>query len=380
MATMAESYFDTAERAPAEEFDLQCRLVRGEPNVCRVLDLQPEPTFVLNEQRQIVFANRACLDMFGVDPVEVLGSRFGEAVNCVHAFEPPAGCGTTQHCTVCGAAKAIREARVEKRPTAAPCRIARKTTRGPDALELRVSVAPLVLDGRVFSVVAARDASDEQRRYVLERLFLHDLLNTSGTLKLLLGLVATDAPEVTPRLASQASRLAERIVDEIEAHRDLLAAERGELKPQLAEIAVLPLLEEVAQAFAHAPEVPVRLRPCSPAAAVRSDRVLLRRILVNLVKNAVEASGPGERVDLAFDASAGAAFEVTNPAEMSPEVKLQVFQRSFSTKAGSGRGLGTYGSRLIAERYLGGRLTFESCAEYGTTFRLELPPAAPAAK
>jgi signal transduction histidine kinase len=297
----------------------------------------------------------------------------------VHAFEPPAGCGTTRHCAVCGAARAIREARVEKRSAAGLCRIARKTPCGTDALELQVSAAPLVLDGQSFSVVAARDASDEQRRYVLERMFFHDLLNTSGTLKLLLELVASGAPEVTPRLTSQASRLANRMVDEIESHRDLLAAERGELKPRIAAIPIQPLLEEVAQAFAHAPDVPVRVRPCPPGAVVWSDRVLLRRILVNLVKNAVEASGPGEQVELAFAAPGRPAFEVTNPAEMSPEVKLQVFQRSFSTKAGSGRGLGTYGARLIAERYLEGRLTFESCAEHGTTFRLELSRAALAA-
>jgi nitrogen-specific signal transduction histidine kinase len=373
---MSESFFEAAERAPADQLDLQCRLVRDEPNVCRMLDLQPQPTVVLNGHRQIVFANRACREVFGVDPREALGSRFGEAVNCVHAFEAPAGCGTTRHCAVCGSAKAVREARMEKRSADGLCRIARKTPYGTDALDLRVSAAPLVLDGEAFSVVAARDASDEQRRYVLERMFFHDLLNTSGTLKLLLDLLATGAPEATPRLTSQASRLAARMVDEIEAHRDLLAAERGDLKPRPGEIAVLPLLEEVAHAFAHAPDVPVRLRPCSPDAAIRSDPVLLRRILVNLVKNAVEASGPGEQVELAFVAPGGPAFEVTNPAEMSPEVKLQVFQRSFSTKAGSGRGLGTYGARLIAERYLEGHLTFDSCAERGTTFRLHLPTAA----
>ncbi len=61
---------------------------------------------------------------------------------------------------------------------------------------------------------------------------------------------------------------------------------------------------------------------------------------------------------------------------MPEAVRQQVFQRSFSTKGGKGRGIGTYSARLLAERYLGGRLTFSSTADAGTSFVLELPPAA----
>jgi signal transduction histidine kinase len=47
-----------------------------------------------------------------------------------------------------------------------------------------------------------------------------------------------------------------------------------------------------------------------------------------------------------------------------------VFQRSFSTK-GTGRGLGTYSIKLLTERYLGGRVWFESAEGHGTTFHAE---------
>jgi sensor histidine kinase regulating citrate/malate metabolism len=52
---------------------------------------------------------------------------------------------------------------------------------------------------------------------------------------------------------------------------------------------------------------------------------------------------------------------------MPPEVQLQIFQRSFSTK-GKGRGVGTYSMKLLTERYLGGKLAFTSAAGEGTTF------------
>ena len=46
-------------------------------------------------------------------------------------------------------------------------------------------------------------------------------------------------------------------------------------------------------------------------------------------------------------------FSVHNSGAMAPGVRLQIFQRSFSTKRGEGRGVGTYGVKLFGERYLG---------------------------
>jgi sensor histidine kinase regulating citrate/malate metabolism len=52
---------------------------------------------------------------------------------------------------------------------------------------------------------------------------------------------------------------------------------------------------------------------------------------------------------------------------------MQLFQRSFSTKAATGRGVGTYSMRLLGEQYLGGRVEFTSREPDGTTFTLILP-------
>ncbi|MGO9255131.1 MAG: hypothetical protein ACLQU1_02335 [Bryobacteraceae bacterium] len=52
---------------------------------------------------------------------------------------------------------------------------------------------------------------------------------------------------------------------------------------------------------------------------------------------------------------------------MPAKVRLQVFQRSFSTK-GMGRGLGTYSIKFLTERYLQGQVSFGSVEGEGTTF------------
>ncbi len=92
-----------------------------------------------------------------------------------------------------------------------------------------------------------------------------------------------------------------------------------------------------------------------------------------MVKNAMEASLNYDPVIFGVHARDGkAVFEVHNSIYMPKNVQLQVFKRNFSTK-GSDRGLGTYSMRLLGERYLKGRVYFESGEEQGTTFYFELP-------
>ena len=64
---------------------------------------------------------------------------------------------------------------------------------------------------------------------------------------------------------------------------------------------------------------------------------------------------------------------VHNDTTMPEDVQRQLFQRSFTTKGGLGRGIGTYSVRLFVERYLGGRVHFVSCEPEGTTFTVTLP-------
>ena len=117
----------------------------------------------------------------------------------------------------------------------------------------------------------------------------------------------------------------------------------------------------------------IEVDPNAQAVFFASDGALIRRVLGNMVKNALEACQPGDTVTLRTHACAtGVEFSVHNPGVMSPNVQLQVFQRSFSSK-GDGRGLGAYSMKLLSERYLHGAVSFESSAAAGTTFYARYP-------
>ena len=101
---------------------------------------------------------------------------------------------------------------------------------------------------------------------------------------------------------------------------------------------------------------------------IKTDISILRRILGNMTKNALEASLPGTIVTLKSEMKNGnALFTVHNHGYIEHDAQLQLFNRSFTTK-GAGRGLGTYSMKLFGEKYLGGKVWFESTKEKGTSF------------
>ena len=119
----------------------------------------------------------------------------------------------------------------------------------------------------------------------------------------------------------------------------------------------------------------VRIAPNAQPAAFQSDPALLGRVLVNVLRNALEAVSPEDTVNATCVESDGAVrFSVHNDSVMPDHVRAHIFQRSFSTK-GAGRGTCTYSIKLLAEQYPGGSARFESEPGRGTTFHVEIPCA-----
>jgi sensor histidine kinase regulating citrate/malate metabolism len=111
---------------------------------------------------------------------------------------------------------------------------------------------------------------------------------------------------------------------------------------------------------------------------ILTDRRLLGRVLGNMIKNALEAIRPGSRVTLSCQEDDDCVVcRVHNPGVIPPDIQMQVFQRSFSTKAAQGRGIGTHSMKLLGERYLYGKVSFASRDPDGTTFWIRLPKSGP---
>lgn len=370
-----ETKFLPAERASEEEIREKRNLILALPLIKLIVNGIPDGAVILNSQRQIIVSNRALLEARGLDSEEAaLGLRPGEAFGCIHANNP-LGCGTTEFCRYCGAAKVLNSCRMGKK-AADECRIISEFKDETEAFDLLVWGTPFRYGGDDFIFFTIYDITHEKRRQVLERIFFHDALNTAGGLLGFAELLAEEAPPELDNLTEPILFGARTLVEEITSHKDLNDAETGELGVEAGRLSSGEVLKNLQINFGRLGgfrQVNLDLDPDIEEFEFESDPVLVNRSLGNLVKNALESSQPGETVTLGCQADGlTVEFWVHNPAVMPPEVQFEIFKRSFSTK-GRGRGLGLYGVKLLVARYLRGAVSFTSTPETGTVFRIRLP-------
>jgi signal transduction histidine kinase len=359
-------------RTNTEQLERNVRAVAQSPVVTAILEVSDSMLMVLNPERQIVAFNSR---VAGVQsPEQLLGRRIGEVLGCADAAGV-GGCGTGAACSTCGALGAVLASQSRALPVESECLVRTDLAEG-GALELNVRASPIDIEGSRFTVVSLRDISSEKRREVLEQVFFHDVLNTVAGLRgwaqrLQLG------PVDLSRVGERIDFLTQEIEREISDHRAVLQAEKGALVPIREGSRTGDLLRGVAAVFTSYPAARDRYLELGPPlddVELVSDRSLVLRVLVNMIRNAFEATGAGHTVRLASRALPGSVrLSVHNDEAMTRDVQARIFQRSFSTKASHGRGLGTYSMKLFGERYLGGKVSFTSTPETGTEFVIVLP-------
>lgn len=155
-------------------------------------------------------------------------------------------------------------------------------------------------------------------------------------------------------------------------------------QPQPVVLNVQRMIEEIVgflEADARQHNARVRFDIAEDLPAIRGDAIQLQQVILNLVRNGLEAMSPVEsnvrEVILAARRSdpEGIVISVSDSGTgMIPKVADRAFEPFFTTKNG-GLGLGLAISRSVVEAH-GGRLWAEPNAARGTTFSLFLPVSA----
>jgi hypothetical protein len=372
-----ETFFAPAERSSEQQILRESDLVRSQETFSKLFGAMTGIGAVINQNRQIVYANHELLEFLGVNTLEpILGKRPGEIISCIHSSEEPFGCGTSRACAYCGAVNAILDSQHTGSKTLKEAHISSVVDGKHKSWDLNVISTPISFNGNTFYVLMLQDISSEKRRTALERIFFHDLLNSLGGLNGLLTILkAGTTPEETTELINLSEEISRNVIDEILQQRQIRAAEDGELKVKIELLNSAELLDSVINSITFH-EVCKGKRIIIPQNSVNenfeTDKVLFQRVIINLLKNALEASPVGGTVIASVDKTDNKIiFRVKNDQVMPLQVQMQMFQRSFSTK-GDGRGLGTYSIRLLTENYLEGRVSFVSSADEGTIFSVEI--------
>lgn len=372
-----ETFFAPAERTPDEMIMLERLVIERNPTVLEMLEGFPDLALLLNQNRQIVAFNSKAVNFVPENLRScVYGMRPGEAIDCIHAHEMPAGCGTSRFCMECGAVKAIVHTINNKEPAIEECRITRKKNEVEESLDLRVHTTIITIEATPYTLFSIKNIADEKRRFALERIFFHDIINTAGALNGLIQLLTTAEGDDLKEFMDTLPIISSHLLNEILGQRQLLSAEAGELVPEIKLQSLNKIVNAAGVLYIGHQEAAgkkIIVLPLMNDIEIRTDETMLIRSIGNLIKNALEASVSGDEIKISIEVSEDRVLiHVWNNSVMPPSVQLQMFQRSFSTKAKNGRGIGTYSVKLLIEQYLQGKIWFVSNEKEKTIFSIAL--------
>lgn len=370
-----DTEYASAERMTDDIILTQTEQIIKQNMVINLFDMIPYTILILNNERQIIYSNNYFLQLLGINldlGNEVIGFRPGEILKCIHANEKISGCGTTESCSVCGTVKAILKSQNQKVPVSKECLMTSQGENGIVSIELLIYAAPAEMINKDYTILVIKDISNEKRRQAIEQIFFHDILNTSGAIKGLVECVDKSSEiEETRELISCVGETTNLMIDEIKSQVDLIAAEKGELNLNVLDFSLKEVILNLIRLYQSSTCCEIKLE-CEKNVMVQSDKVLVLRVLNNMLKNALESSEEGVINICIHQKEKHVEISVHNNRYIPRNIQLQIFKRSFSTK-GKGRGLGTYSMKLIGEDYLKGYIKFISEKDNGTRFMFGLP-------
>ena len=214
----------------------------------------------------------------------------------------------------------------------------------------------------------------------------HDLLQPVMSAKLSISALANvHQSQEGWRLARQVEGSLQTIEDLIKTLLDISKLDAGVVTPEVRRFPLDELLEGLHGTFESAiPSEGFRLkvRPCG--LMVESDPVLLHRVLLNLVSNAIHYTRKGGILVGVRRRSLSCHLDITDTGAGIPEYEQQrifdEFYRGSSSCNGNRAGLGL-GLSIVKRitQALGHELSLKSVAGRGSRFRISLPVAGTAA-
>ncbi len=338
-----------------------------------VLDAVSSSYIITNSRAEIVYCNKAFLQNYDLDTeIDIDHLHPGDVFKCINANSGKSACGTHPKCKYCNFRNCIIES-IEEQTQVQKEAIINNVNNKMTAL--LITATPFIFDNQSFVSISTIDITDRKKKDLMESVFFHDLINLAGSLDAYLSVLSTYEPQELVKHINTVKQISSQVLDEIISHREISKAEENQLEVEISEIEISDLIDGINDIFNFHPsktnkQIQFNLKNDF---IIESDRKLLERTLINMIKNALEAVSPGAVVNINITKLLNEVIiEVNNPGKLKEDIIPYIFTYGYSTK-GKGRGIGTYSIKLLGENFLKGKAWFESDEVNGTSFYLKIP-------
>nr|MDQ3013571.1 PAS domain-containing sensor histidine kinase [Acidobacteriota bacterium] len=369
--------------------DLTSRLLARMNFINRILTSMGEGVLVTDLAGRIAFANREATQLFGCEQAEVIGAGFVDfladrgATDRLKLQEAIAGAAHGQNVQL-----EFEISRAE--PRYYSLLLSALIPHSEMAISTSIeSLETLVPPSGAIGVVAL--ISDVTKRVELDRIKTETLQLVSHELRTPLTSIqglsdvllkfpvpADDSREMLSTIYAEAVRLGETI----NRYLDLTRLESGAQVLHLSPISCQQLIADcIRNLSVFAAERRIQLSPqISPnLPTFQADSQLLTQAVTNLLSNAIKYSPPNTEVTVAAELNhTGIQISVRDQGFGIPrEAQGRIFEKFYRLERDAnseivGTGLGLPLVKEIVEQH-GGRITFESAPEAGSTFTIHLP-------
>lgn len=228
----------------------------------------------------------------------------------------------------------------------------------------------------------------ELLRDSLVHMIVHDLRSPLAGIRAYLDLMKMDGegklePEMTQSI-DEARKVAVDMTEMVSDLLDVSRLETGQMPLEMSQVDLAALSTEVASATGRATHrVTVRVEGSAEQARIIADPSVIRRVITNLVGNAVKFSPPSSQIVLLVQGNgSGAKVSVSDRGPgIAPEYHEKIFEKFGQVEAAMqghkhSSGLGLTFCKFAVEAH-GGRIGVESVVGRGSTFWFALPVHGP---
>ena len=222
-----------------------------------------------------------------------------------------------------------------------------------------------------------------QLREEIEKITQHDMKSPltaiTGFSKMLIDWGNLD--ERNLKMAKSIWNAGERLIKMINNSLDLYKLEMGDYEKILKKTNIIPILfssiEEL-DTLANRKNVNFTIllngQPAgqNDSVYIFGEENLIFMLFSNLLKNAVEASPPNEKIVIKLTDSNPVGISIQNKGAVPFEIRDRFFEKHVTKGKLGGTGLGTYSAKLITLNLLG-EIGMETSEEEGTTIHLNFP-------